>query len=458
MQPAANDTQYRDRLSPVQKTGYALGIHGIMYFWYAANLYLFYFYTDVVGLTPSQTGTIFLLSLLWDGATDPVMGTITDRLVARGWRYRPLVLIGGIPFCASFIAIFYVPGSVDAFIYCLVANLMFRLFFTMTYIPYTSMLTRITEDSRERARIGGYKTIMIGFSKLPVSFLVLPMVALLGAGNEAQGFLGTMSIVALLAALAFLGFFVLTPEEFEIREKLSGSGHTLREVLAFFRGNSQFWVVMLGLFLGSGSFGIIMQSLIYYYKYNLAEPGAAKIAFTAIAIGSLVGVPIWMRLLRVMSSRMVWFCGCCVAVGALLTIYLLPQPGIWAVAVLIGIASAGIYGFIMTYLPMTADTVDFGERSSGHRIEAFSFGFMSLANKLSIGTAGWLLGLLQTRVGFEPNTDLSAATLQGLKGIMTLAPLIGLGLSALVILIYRIDADFHRELLTEVRRRRTDPA
>ena len=115
------------KLTVIQKSGYALGIHGIMYFWYATNLYLFYFYTDVVGLTPAQTGTVFLLSLIWDGITDPIMGAIVDRLIARGWKYRPMVLIGGIPFCISFAALFYVPAGVEVFAYCLVANLVFRI-------------------------------------------------------------------------------------------------------------------------------------------------------------------------------------------------------------------------------------------------------------------------------------------------------------------------------------------
>ena len=51
--PKHSDSASR-KLPFKEKAGYALGIHGIMYFWYATNLYLFYFYTDVVGLTPAQ--------------------------------------------------------------------------------------------------------------------------------------------------------------------------------------------------------------------------------------------------------------------------------------------------------------------------------------------------------------------------------------------------------------------
>ena len=75
---------------------------------------------------------------------------------------------------------------------------------------------------------------------------------------------------------------------------------------------------------------------------------------------------------------------------------------------------------------------------------------MSLANKLSIGAAGWLLGAMQTWVGFVPNAEQSDATLQGLKGIMTLAPLAGIVISALIIFWYRIDADYHKAILAKI--------
>ena len=437
------------RLPAYQKAGYALGIHGIMYFWYATNLFLFYFYTDVVGLTPAQTGTIFLISLFWDGITDPIMGAITDRIVARGGRYRSLVLIGGIPFCFSFVAIFYVPPSVNPFIYCLIANLIFRLFWTMTYIPYTSMLTRITTDSQERSNIGGYKTIFIALAKLPVSYFVLSLVVILGAGDEASGFLYTMSIIAVIACVAFIGCYILTPEFTTANTGEGSTDLSVAQVLTYFRSNTQLWIVLAALFAASGSFGIIMQSLIYYFKYNIGDSGSAKMAFTAIAIAGLTAVPIWMYVISRTSNRFVWFLGCCIAAGSLITLYLIPEPGVWLVTLLIYFAAAGINGFLMTFLPMTADTVDYGEWKSGYRVEAMTFGFLSLANKLSIGVAGWLLGMLQTWIGFVPNVEQSAATLQGLKGIMTLTPFFGFILSALIILRYRIDPQYHRMILEE---------
>ena len=207
-------------------------------------------------------------------------------------------------------------------------------------------------------------------------------------GDEALGFLFTMSIFAVMGGLAFIGCYYLTPEH------ASGGGDkqttilSFRQICSYLKSNSQLWLIIAALFAASGSFGIIMQSLIYFFKYNLGDAASAKFAFTSIGIAGLTAVPLWMLLIPKTSNRTIWFFGCCLAASALITLYLLPTPGPWTVTVLIYFAAAGIFAFLMTFLPMTADTVDYGEWKSGYRVEAFSFGFLSLANKLSIGRSG----------------------------------------------------------------------
>jgi len=312
------------------------------------------------------------------------------------------------------------------------------------------MLTRITTDSKERSSIGGYKTILTALAKLPVSFFVLSLVAILGASNEANGFLYTMSLIAVMACIAFVGCYALTPEDADLNTGSLRKNLAPAQIVANFRNNTQFWIVLFALFAASGAYGLLLQSIIYYFKYVIGDSGSAKLAFTAVAIAGLTAIPIWMRVVRKTSNRTVWFLGCCLAAGSLFTLYLIPAPGVWVVSVLIYLAAAGVNGFLMTFLPMTADTVDYGEWKSGHRVEALTFGFLSLANKLSIGVAGWLLGAMQTWIGFVPNAEQSDATLQGLKGIMTLAPLTGIVISALIVFWYRIDADYHKAILAKI--------
>jgi len=58
------------------KTIFADGIgdFAICLYWSGVSIYLLYFYTDVVGITPFAAGIIYGLGILWDAMTDPFMG------------------------------------------------------------------------------------------------------------------------------------------------------------------------------------------------------------------------------------------------------------------------------------------------------------------------------------------------------------------------------------------------
>ena len=53
------------------------------------------FYTDVVGLNPGDLATLFLISKVVDGLSDPVMGFLLDKFpVTKMGRFRPLLILG----------------------------------------------------------------------------------------------------------------------------------------------------------------------------------------------------------------------------------------------------------------------------------------------------------------------------------------------------------------------------
>ena len=89
--------------------GYGAGDFGLNLFYTGLNLYLLYYYTDVVGLAPGIAGSLFMVALLWDAVTDPVMGAIASRTRTRFGCYRPYILFGGPLLGASFVLLFATP-------------------------------------------------------------------------------------------------------------------------------------------------------------------------------------------------------------------------------------------------------------------------------------------------------------------------------------------------------------
>jgi GPH family glycoside/pentoside/hexuronide:cation symporter len=113
-------------LSPAGKAGYGIGVYGIFLAWMTTAIALMNFYTEVMGLSAQDAGTIFLLASIWDAVTDPAMGWINDRVKTRWGRYRPWLLFAAVPFAASFAALFYRPQlgpGADLFLWALVVHL-----------------------------------------------------------------------------------------------------------------------------------------------------------------------------------------------------------------------------------------------------------------------------------------------------------------------------------------------
>jgi GPH family glycoside/pentoside/hexuronide:cation symporter len=84
------------------------------------------------------------------------------------------------------------------------------------------------------------------------------------------------------------------------------------------------------------------------------------------------------------------------------------------------------------------------------------FGLVSLANKTSLAVGTWALAGLLASVGFVPNVDQSPETLQGLRKIMTLVPIIGFLASAAIIAFFPFNTGQHADMIREIRQRRVD--
>ena len=137
------------------RAAYGIGDYAICLYWSGVGLYLLYFYTDVVGITPLLAGWIYALGIAWDAITDPFMGYLAERTRTKMGSYRPYIFYGAIPLALSFILLFWVPPfeGTTLFIFLLTVNLLHRTCFTIVSVPYSSLTARITDDSDERTKL-----------------------------------------------------------------------------------------------------------------------------------------------------------------------------------------------------------------------------------------------------------------------------------------------------------------
>ena len=82
-----------------EKIGYALGdaaAGGIT--WKIMSIAFPLFFTNIFGLSFADAATLMLIARLFDVVTDPIMGSLADRMQSRWGTYRPFLIFGALPF------------------------------------------------------------------------------------------------------------------------------------------------------------------------------------------------------------------------------------------------------------------------------------------------------------------------------------------------------------------------
>ncbi|MBC6403827.1 MAG: MFS transporter [Hyphomonadaceae bacterium] len=444
-------------LSTTGKAGYGLGMSGLWLIFMTTAYYLFYYFTDVVGLDPRQVGTIFLVSLIWDGITDPFMGWLASRTKSKWGQYRPYILLGTVPVALSFILLFFQPpewAPGKLFTYGLITALLFRTLFTVVYIPYTAMIARLSRDANERSSIAGFKTSFLAIGALAASYGAFPLVERLGQGDDEKGFFFLAVLFGVIAAVALLISGVVTHEPpREDNAKSRNDSSSLADVWQGLIPNRPFWLAFFGLISFAGCYTLMNKTLPYMMEYDLGDRAQVKWLFSAVAVAGFVSPVFWAWLTHRSGKKFVWISGALLSSIVLLAVYILAPRNITVLAVCFFIIGCGIQAILMTFYAMTADAIDYGEWKTGIRIEAIGFGLMSFANKASLAVGGWMLGHLLADTGYVAKQEQSEATLAGIRQILAFIPISGFLISAVIVLFFPVGNALHGEIRAELDRR-----
>ena len=440
------------------RAAYGIGDYAICLYWSGVGLYLLYFYTDVVGITPLLAGWIYALGIAWDAITDPFMGYLAERTRTRMGSYRPYIFYGAIPLAFSFILLFWVPPyeGTKLFIFLLLANLVHRTCFTIVSVPYSSLTARITDDSDERTKLTTARMLGASFGTLSVSALGFPIVLWFGGVDEALGFIflgmicGLTAVIVLSITVKFVEErrFSFTPSQLPSFSKVSKS----------VAENYPFWIVF-GSILILGSTSIMFNNnLIYFVKYSLDLHAYQGLILGVSSGAALLAIPFWAFAALKIGKRNSWMAAMTILLIGFLVFYFYPISSLVELLLLLGFIGIGNGATGVLFWSMLPDTIEYGEWKTGVRTESSLYGFMTFAQKGAIAFAALLLGMVLTQIGFEPNEIQSEQTLSGLKFVMTWIPLIGIFISFILVSFYPIDKSFHEKLINEIEIRKLNNA
>ncbi|MFT6937605.1 MAG: GPH family glycoside/pentoside/hexuronide:cation symporter, partial [Saprospiraceae bacterium] len=142
--------------------GFGLGDFAFNLFFQGATLFLFYFYTDILKISGTQAGTIFLIATIWDAVSDPLMGYFVGKTRSRFGRYRIYLLLAPVPLGICYTMMFFQPSFTGWYLVIWVTfiQILYRTFFTIGNIPYSALSSEMTYDSHERSKLAAYRMFL----------------------------------------------------------------------------------------------------------------------------------------------------------------------------------------------------------------------------------------------------------------------------------------------------------
>ena len=443
----------QSNLSLKVRLGYGIGDTAICLYWSGVGLYLLYFYTDVVGISPELAGTIYLIGMMWDALTDPYMGYIAERTRTRWGVYRPYLLFGNIPLALSFVLLFWVPPleGFSLFLFLVFANIIHRTCFTIVSVPFSSLTPRITSDSTERTNLTGFRMLGAQTGTNLMALCAFPIIRWAsgdssGPAAEAPGFVA-LAIIAGITAVCIHTITFLTvkePKNSQGIERVSGS---LIETARAVSRNQAFWIVFSAILIMGMTTLFFGKTLIYYTKYALDLHNHQETVLFTNGIVAFLSIPFWWWVSNRIGKKNTWLVSGTLTMIAFLIFYLYPITTLNELLILVALIGVGAGAGGILFWSMLPDTIEYGEVNTGIRSESSLYGFMTFAQKSSIALAASIFTFVLSFIGFEANVVQTEETIKSMKSVMTLIPLLGVATSVFIIYQYPIDSSTHKELL-----------
>jgi len=438
------------RLPWSEKLAYGCGDFASVLYWQTFMRYLPFFYTDVFGITAGALATMLLVTRIWNGIDDAVIGLVADRTQSRWGKFRPFILFGCVPLALAGVLTFTTPnlGDTGKLVWAYLTYNALMLLYTAVNIPYTALLGVMTSHSTERTQLSSIKFMFAFTAGMVVSGTLLPLVRILGGENPQRGWQLAFVIYGAVAVLFFL------VAGFGTRERIQPTKEANTSVwrdLRFLRRNGPWWWLTATTIAWILFVALRSSVSTHYFKYfifNGAPEGPLPFVgqhftleglvswFNTVGQGaSVLGVFVVSVIARHVSKRRLFVALFSVAIFCTASYYFLRPGQLAAIFMLEIFGSLTAAPLPVLLWAMYADAADYGEWKTGRRTTGLVFAASTMSQKI-----GWALGAffalkLLALVGFSANSVPSIEVQARLVQLMSVIPA-SLGVLAIVLFLF----------------------
>jgi sugar (glycoside-pentoside-hexuronide) transporter len=417
------------------------------------SFYILKFYTDVYGISAAAAGLIMLVARCVDAFDAPLWGILFDKTSSRWGKSRPWFLWLCAPFAIFGVLTFSTPNlsAMVKVVYAIATYVSASILYTGINTPVTSILSALTSDMQERVTLTSFRMFGSKLGVLFVNLTVLPLVSLLGHGNDRKGFMLTMPIFATATvALYLLAFRNLRETVQEQRRRVS-----VKESFGALKNNVPWLIIFLSSLFFWIAFISRISSAPYFFQYVLHRSELISIANSLdfVSLGSILFLP---DLCRRTSKRTAWalgLTGCIAAQFAVFAGTLNHSLPIIMTGWAFGFFSSGL-AMAMPF-SMLSDSVDYGEWKNGVRAAGLLTAVgAAFCLKAGSGLGGALPAWILAHSGYVPNVVQSALSITGIELSCIWLPAVTYGLAIVPVFFYRRYEHMEPQIQKELEERR----
>lgn len=239
------------KINTIEKLSFGLGggvnaIKTDFFVWYLGAYYL-----TVLGLNPILTGSALLLALFVDAISDPVIGTLSDRINSKFGRRHLLMGLSLVPISITYFMLFIPDKSwseSSLFLWLFSFTILTRFSVTLFDIPHRALAAEIPNTYEEKANIMSMREGFQSIIALSHSFIILPFINIDVDENWISvGLVGSI-MMFIFGLVSVLGTRSLIPDLYTWPEHLKKKNtyKEIKEQLSFVYSNKTIILFLLG--------------------------------------------------------------------------------------------------------------------------------------------------------------------------------------------------------------------
>lgn len=413
------------KLSTKHKISYGLGDMANQFIYGSLSAFILIFWTDVVGIAAATASTMILISKVWDGINDPLMGAFIDKHEFKGQKARPYFKWFAIPFGIAAVICFVTPDASMGvkIIYAFLAYNITNMIYTIINIPYGILATKMTADVTERGTLNVFR---MGFamSGYAIVTLFVPIIV------HNLGFLIAFSLLGILSV--FIWYYVynntyeLPKDELAVAEDNTIGFQEAARALT----KNKVWIILtLGMLFTNIASSLMGGAAAYYVLYFLNKPallGAYLLIPTLGQIASLATVTDkgFKKFGKIKTTQIALVCASIISILIFFVIQTAAPIQLILLAVLLFLLGMAIGPIMSATFAMLGDSIEYGEYKTGVRTEGLTYSGASLGQKVGAGLGTALVGYILAMVGYVPDTTQTAEALMGIRLVYVIIPVV----------------------------------